>query len=94
MRAFFDTLPLALVRDNTEVVHAAWQAESVAKLKALPEGVGLVEAFGMFAEATAAQIKEEGIKDEAVIDLMEQVSAGERVGGGAGEQCGAGVGRG
>jgi len=72
VRAFFDTLPLALVRDDTVVVHAAWQAESVAKLKDLPEGVGVVEAFELFEAATAAQIKEEGIEDKEVIDLMEQ----------------------
>ena len=60
--AFLATLPLALERDDLRVVHACWQADAVAALRARQPG----EVLGLyreFADAMRAQWRSSGLSD-------------------------------
>lgn len=61
MLAFFGSLPLALVRDDLRVVHAAWHAPSIAALCAPPTGESFGELFSRLDDAANRQFEGLGL---------------------------------
>eukprot|EP00812_Abedinium_dasypus_P014614 NODE_815_length_1354_cov_261.565820.p1 GENE.NODE_815_length_1354_cov_261.565820~~NODE_815_length_1354_cov_261.565820.p1 ORF type:complete len:397 (-),score=88.99 NODE_815_length_1354_cov_261.565820:146-1336(-) len=70
MLAFFGTLPLALEREDLVVVHAAWDAASVSRLRVAYDGV--VEAYSTFEREVEERIVAEAIADEDERELLRQ----------------------
>ncbi len=58
IHAFFNSLPLALAREDLRIVHAAWHADSIAAVRALP--VGQVRSLH---EAFTEKVRQEAMRD-------------------------------
>lgn len=57
MLRFFASLPLALVRDDLRIVHAAWHGPSLAAVQALPHGADFGRCFSDWDERADAQVE-------------------------------------
>jgi hypothetical protein len=68
---FISSLPVALIREDLRIVHAAWHPESIEKLKIL-EGHTILEAFKIFEAQIEAKIVDENVSDEEEKELMHQ----------------------
>ncbi len=56
MKAFLETLPLALERDDLRVVHACWNEQAIAELRALEtEGLTVLDAYRRYADRQNAK---------------------------------------
>jgi len=58
---FFSSLPLALVREDLRIVHAAWHGPSVAAVQALPAGADLGTCFADWDQHADAQVEASGL---------------------------------
>jgi hypothetical protein len=65
---FFSALPLALVRPDLRVVHAAWHSASVAAVAALEVNSDLCQRFAELDDAADAQLQASGVVDAAKAD--------------------------
>jgi hypothetical protein len=61
--SFFDTLPLALVREDVRVVHAAWQSEAVRQLAG--EMGSVIGVYERYAAPAKQRLKDEGVTERA-----------------------------
>jgi len=69
--AFLRTLPLALERADLRVVHAAWDAASIARLRAADPALSRVEHFRRWEAEADAQIAARGIGEAAHAEYAE-----------------------
>lgn len=58
---FLSGLPLALVRADLRIVHAAWHGPSVAEVQALPGGADLGQCFSDWDDRADAQVEASGL---------------------------------
>lgn len=66
--AFMSRLPLALVRDDLKVVHAAWHGPSVETLAGYPIGTDIGQLFDDLDAAADAELRASGLIDRAAAD--------------------------
>ena len=62
---FFSGLPLALVRNDLRIVHAAWHGPSVAAVQALPPGAELGKVFSDWDDRADARVQASGLLQAA-----------------------------
>lgn len=65
MLRFFSGLPLAVVRDDLRIVHAAWHGPSVAAVQALQPGTELAPVFSDWDNLADAQVQANGLLQAA-----------------------------
>eukprot|EP00656_Telonema_subtile_P021969 TRINITY_DN23004_c0_g1_i1.p1 TRINITY_DN23004_c0_g1~~TRINITY_DN23004_c0_g1_i1.p1 ORF type:complete len:216 (+),score=48.37 TRINITY_DN23004_c0_g1_i1:119-766(+) len=71
IRDSFETLPIALERDDVTVVHACMHPESLEILRGMND-TSVSEAFDQFASSIAQSLAADGVTDSDEIDMAEQ----------------------
>jgi len=67
---FFESLPVALEREDVGIVHACWNSAALERIRRMDTTV--CEAFKVFEAEVKAKIALEGIEDPDQLDMIEQ----------------------